>query len=251
MSVIAIIQARMGATRLPGKVLADIAGTTLLERVIQRVAATRGLDGVLLATTDQSQDDELEDFVTSRDLCPVYRGSMHDVLDRYYQCARRFGADVVVRVTADDPLKDSTILERAIAQLHARADLDYCSNTLEPTYPEGLDIEAFRFIALERAWREARLPSEREHVTPYIWTHPELFRVENFRFERDLSSWRWTVDKPSDLEFMRAVFGHFASEPLVSFRKVIEWLELNPQIRELNTGTLRNEGYLRSIASEK
>lgn len=251
MSVMAIIQARMGATRLPGKVLADIAGTTLLERVIQRVRATRGLDAVLLATTDESQDDALESFVTSRALCPVYRGSTLDVLDRYYQCARKFGAEVIVRVTADDPLKDSQIIERAIALLSEHPDLDYCSNTLEPTYPEGLDIEAFRFAALERAWREARLPSEREHVTPYIWSHRESFRVENFRFERDLSAWRWTVDKPSDLEFMRAVFGHFASEPLVSYRRVIEWLELNPQVLELNTGTVRNEGYLKSIASEK
>jgi spore coat polysaccharide biosynthesis protein SpsF len=250
MKVVAIIQARMESTRLPSKVLADIVGSTLLERVIGRTRAARGVDTVVVATTVERADDALAAFVNQRKLCGIFRGSMDDVLDRFYQCARLHEADIVVRVTADDPLKDPGIIQLALETLRADPALDYCSNTLQPTYPEGLDIEVFRFGALERAWREARLPSEREHVTPYIWKQPELFSTRNFRFERDLSSWRWTVDKQADLDFMRAVFTRFRDSPLIDFRSVIEWLELNPQVREINAGTIRNEGYYKSIERE-
>jgi spore coat polysaccharide biosynthesis protein SpsF len=249
MKTVAIIQARMGATRLPGKVLAEVAGRCLIERVLERTRATPGLDAVMVATTTDRADDALVEFLT-RNGCGVYRGSMDDVLDRYYRCARSCDAEIIVRVTADDPLKDPQIIAHALGLLIADARLEYCSNTLEPTFPEGLDIEVFRFSALERAWREARLASEREHVTPYIWKHPDLFKVLNFRHERDLSAWRWTVDKPGDLQFMTAVFSHFAGQPLVRYQDVIAWLDANPQVREINMGTQRNEGYLKSLQSE-
>lgn len=251
MKTVAILQARMGATRLPGKVLADIEGRTLIERVIERSRAARGVDEVVVATTTHADDDALEGFLMDRGLAPVFRGSMEDVLDRYYQAASRHAADVIVRVTADDPLKDPGIIELALRQMAGSPELDYCSNTLQPTYPEGLDIEVFRRRALDKAWSEARLPSEREHVTPYIWNHPDCFRLLNFRYARDLSSWRWTVDKPNDLEFMRAVFARFRDTPLVGYEEIIRWLEENPRIREINSGTIRNEGYLRSLESEK
>ena len=251
MSVVAIIQARMGATRLPNKVLADICGKTLIERVIERSRAAQSIDDLVVATTQESADDALVEFLESKRLCKTYRGSTHDVLDRYYQCARAVGAGTIVRVTADDPLKDPQLIDFAVRQLAEDPALDYCSNTLEPTYPEGLDIEVFRFTALERAWREARQSSEREHVTPFIWKQGDIFRLRNFRFERDLSKWRWTVDKPADLEFMRAVFGHFPGQPLVRYQDVIRLIEQNPQLPEINSGTVRNEGYLKSLESEK
>lgn len=240
----------MGATRLPGKVLADIAGRRLIERVIDRVSATPGIATIVVATTTEPEDDVLVEFLRHEPRCHVFRGSLEDVLDRYYQCSLEHGAAVVVRVTADDPLKDPQIILHAMQTLQADPGLDYCSNTLEASYPEGLDIEVFRFSALERAWREARLASEREHVTPFIWKHPQLFRLTNFRFERDLSAWRWTVDKPNDLQFMREVFGHFAAQPLVRYQDVIAWLEANPQVRAINAGTPRNEGYFKSLKSE-
>jgi spore coat polysaccharide biosynthesis protein SpsF len=250
MSVVAIIQARMGATRLPNKVLADICGKTLIERVIERTRAARSIDAVIVATTTESADDVLAGFLESRRLCPVFRGSMADVLDRYYQSAKSAGAGTIVRVTADDPLKDPQLMDHAVGELAADPALDYCSNTLEPTYPEGLDIEAFRFAALERAWREARQPSEREHVTPFIWKRADTFKLRNFRNDRDLSAWRWTVDKPADLEFMRAVFQEFPGQPLVRYQDVIRLLEANPHIPGINSGTARNEGYLKSLQSE-
>jgi spore coat polysaccharide biosynthesis protein SpsF len=251
LNTVSIIQARMGSTRLPRKVLADIVGTPLIIRIIERVRAARGIEELVVATTTDREDDELAGFLLQGMYCKVFRGMRDDVLDRFYRCATTHAADIIVRVTADDPLKDPRIIERATQMLIDDPSLDYCSNTLEPTFPEGLDIEVFRFSALEKAWRQASLPSEREHVTPYIWKHPEIFRLANFRHERDLSSWRWTVDKPNDLEFMRAVYGHFASQPLVSFQDVIAWLHENPSMLTINSDTQRNEGYLMSLESEQ
>lgn len=251
MKVVAIIQARLGSTRLPSKVLVDLCGKPLLARVIERTKAARGIDQTVVATTTSPTDDALAAWVTQSGQCEVFRGSEEDVLDRYHQCARLHGADLVVRVTADDPLKDPELIERGLALLAADPALDYCSNTLKPSYPEGLDIELFRFAALDRAHREAKLASEREHVTPYIWKHPDRFKVLNFAQDQDLSAWRWTVDKPEDLEFMREVFGHFAGEPLVSYRAIIPWLAEHPEIRSINANTVRNEGYLKSIARDR
>jgi perosamine synthetase len=240
----------MSSTRLPRKVLADLGGMTLLDRVIARVRATPSVSDVVVATTVEPDDDELAAYVQRGDT-GVFRGDRDDVLDRFYQCARKEAAEIIVRITADDPLKDPEIIERAIRHLLDDPALDYCSNTVEPSFPEGLDVEVFRFATLDRAWREARLPSEREHVTPYVWKHPQLFKIHNFGHDRDLSSWRWTVDKQSDLDFVRAVFDHFAARPLVGYREIIAWLERNPQIRAINSDTVRNEGYLKSLQSEQ
>lgn len=240
----------MSSTRLPGKVLADIAGKTMIERVIQRTAAAVEVDQVVVAATTDIADDPLVQTIENLGLCAVFRGSLEDVLARYYHSAQQYKADLVVRVTADDPLKDPSIIDKAVRYLKEDAGLDYCSNTLDPSYPEGLDIEVFRFAALARAHAEAALRSEREHVTPYIWKHPELFELLNFHFEKDLKDWRWTVDKPADLQFMRRVYDHFKDQPLVSHHEVISWLEDHPQVREINSGILRNEGYFKSVKTE-
>jgi spore coat polysaccharide biosynthesis protein SpsF len=172
------------------------------------------------------------------------------VLDRFYRCGAEQQADLVVRITADDPLKDPSVISQAIDICIDNPDIDYCSNVIEPSYPEGLDVEVLRFSVLARAHAEARLPSEREHVTPYIWKNPQIFRLHNFRYFRDLSGWRWTVDKPADLEFVRIIFGHFACQPLVPFTEVIAYLESNPHVMRINQGTVRGEGYLKSILSD-
>ena len=250
MRTIAIIQARMGSTRLPGKILADIAGKSMLQRVIERVAAARLVDEVIVATTSAQEDDILVERLNIGSKCSFFRGAVDDVLARFYDCAKLYQADIVVRVTADDPLKDPQLVDKAIGLLNSDPSLDYCSNTIDPSYPEGLDIEVMRFGALERANSEARLLSEREHVTPYIWSNTDLFNVLNFRSNRDLKNWRWTVDKAEDLEFMRQVFEKFRNEPLVSYQDVIAWLDANPEIRQINSGISRNEGYLKSIQSE-
>ena len=241
----------MGSTRLARKVLADVAGRPLIRRVIERVRAAVGIDDLVVATTTEVEDDELVAALAQEWGCGVFRGSRDDVLERFHDCAVAERAEVIVRITADDPFKDPAVVGRALQGLLGQPRLDYYSNTVIPTYPEGLDVEAFRFSALARAHREAQLKSEREHVTPYIWKHPALFSIANFCYQRDLSVWRWTVDKPNDLEFARAVFGHFADDPLVGFETVVEWLERNPHIRALNANTVRNEGYLQSIENER
>jgi spore coat polysaccharide biosynthesis protein SpsF len=250
MKVVAIIQARMGSTRLPSKVLADIAGKTMLQRVVERTSAAKSVDDVVVATTNSKEDDALVNYLANEGICDVFRGSVDDVLSRYYECAKLHRADIVVRVTADDPLKDPQIIDKAIRLLNKDLALDYCSNTMEPSYPEGLDIEVVHFSALEQAHNEAQLASEREHVTPYIWKHPNLFRTLNFKSDRNLKEWRWTVDKSEDIAFMRCVFKEFKDHPLVPYQDVIAWLDQNPKIREINSGINRNEGYLKSLDLE-
>lgn len=251
MKIIAIIQARIGSTRLPGKVLADIAGVPMLARIIARVKATPDIDEIVLATTTSSEDDKLADWINSNsEKCLCFRGEENDVLDRFYQCAKLHQADLIVRVTADDPLKDAKVIQRAIDYFYREPLLDYCSNTMTPTYPEGLDIEVFKYSALERAWLEAKLPSEREHVTPYIWKNPNIFNLRNFEYKKDLSAWRWTVDKPVDLILMDKIHQHFINDPLVGFEEIIQYLEKNPELIKINNGIIRNEGYLISTNGE-
>lgn len=241
----------MGSTRLPGKVLADVAGLPLLDRIVGRVRAARSVHAVVIATTELAEDDLLVRHALASGVVSVHRGSDTDVLSRFAGAARLARADIVVRITADDPFKDPEIVDRAVDELRSDPGLDYCSNTIRPTYPEGLDVEAFRSAALFRADAEARLPSEREHVTPFIWKRPELFRAKNFEFERDLSSWRWTVDYEQDIEFARSVYSHFQGQPLVPFREIIAWLEGGGAGVVKAADAIRNEGYLKTIAAER
>ena len=250
MNAVAIIQARMGSTRLPGKVLADICGKPLLKRLIERVSATPGIDRVIVATTIDPADDVLVNWCDAQAV-PVFRGSVDDVLDRFWQCAQQHPAEFIIRVTADDPLKDPEIIAQALALCASSPEVDYASNTLKPTFPEGLDIEVVRFRTLERAAREAELPSEREHVMPYVWKHPDRFVLRAFTMQPDLSHWRWTVDKPADLELVRKIFAHFADQPLIGYQAVIAWLEHNPELLAMNAGTIRHEGYLKTLAAEQ
>lgn len=249
MKTLGVIQARLGSTRLPGKVLADISGVPMLGRVIERMRAVKSIDKLVVATTTQPEDDKLVEWLTKEEVS-YYRGSSEDVLDRFVQAASSHQADLIVRITADDPLKDASITECLIKKLEEDPSLDYASNTLEPTWPEGLDMEVFRVSALHRANLEAKSKTDREHVTSYIWNRPNDFKLHSLRWERNLSHWRLTVDKDSDLELVRRIFSHFGDQPLVKFSEVVEWLERNPGMLEINAGTVRNEGYLKSLKAD-
>lgn len=252
MRKVAIVQARLGSTRFPGKVLADLNGRPMLSWLLTRLKATSGLDAIVVATTGTREDDKLTDWLENEEpLVACFRGSQDDVLARFHGAAQAVGADLIVRITADDPLKDPRIISRLLAAFDDDADLDYFSNTIEPTYPEGLDVEVFTREALDRAHAEAVLASEREHVTPYIWKNSSIFRVRQLHYERNLSNWRWTVDKPADLHFMRIVFAHFANDALIDFERVIDFLEARPEVRAINSGTVRNEGYLKSLEEDR
>jgi len=248
--VCAIVQARLGSSRLPGKVLTNLGGRPLLAHVLERVAGASLVDKIVVATTTDSSDDPLERYLKRESICEIYRGSVDDVLDRFTKCAAIHGADLVVRITADDPLKDPEIIDHAVRMTLSDPMIDYCSNTIDPTYPEGLDVEVITISALEQANAEAVLVSDREHVTPYIWKRPDSFKLLSFKMDENLSSWRWTVDRPEDIDFMECVINHFKDEPGVSFHTVIDWLKENPEIRKINSGIPRNEGYQRSLRNE-
>jgi len=243
----AIIQARMASTRLPGKVMADLAGRPVVERVVERARLAPSVEIVLVATSDQPSDDLLAAHCDAQGI-PCYRGSQDDVLDRYYQAARHVGAEAIVRLTADCPLLDPEVLEKVLAALRS-GSFDYVSNTLEPTYPDGLDAEAFGRGALERAWHEAVLRSEREHVTAYIWKHPDRFRLGSVRHHEDLSGHRWTVDEPQDLEFVRRVYTYLGGKRF-GMADVLSILREHPDVLEVNRGFTRNEGYQKSLRED-
>ncbi|MGE4265183.1 MAG: NTP transferase domain-containing protein [Desulfovibrio sp.] len=201
---VAIVQARTGSTRLPGKVLADLCGRPLLARVLERVAACPGIDAIMVATTTLPDDAALAPLAREAG-AEVFHGSADDVLERYCLAARQAKAEVVVRITADDPFKDPGVIA-ALLETFAQGGHDYVSNTLSPSYPEGLDTEVFSREALERAHRDAAKPFEREHVTPFIWMRPQDFRLRNISCPQDLSALRLTVDTPADLELARALY---------------------------------------------
>jgi spore coat polysaccharide biosynthesis protein SpsF len=251
MSTAVILQARMGSTRLPGKVMADLLGKPLLARVIERAQAIRGVEKVVLAIPAGARDQPLLELAR-RCSIEAFAGSEDDVLDRYYQAVKAFNVNVIVRVTSDCPLLDPRVSELVLARFQ-QGDVDYACNTLPPTFPDGLDTEAFSLAALERAWREARLASEREHVTAYIWKNPTCFRLANVTNDVDLSALRWTVDEPPDLEFVRAVYHelHREGEPPFGMKEVLALLERKPRLRNLNLGFMRNEGYTRSVREDR
>lgn len=255
--IAAIVQARMGSTRLPGKVLADIVGHPLLSHVLDRVAAVPAIDRIVVATTASDADAPLRDFLQARRVEMVL-GSEDDVLDRYYQAARACGADVIVRVTPDDPFKDPDVIGRAVRLLQEGApSLDFVANcsydgSIRATYPEGLDIEVFSFACLERMWTRATRPSEREHVTPYLFNHPDEFRVLGFEHDRDLSHLRWTIDYQRDLDFARAIYDRlYRRKPMFVMRDILAVLDAEPALAEMNKGVQYHEGYLRTVATEK
>ena len=201
----AILQARMSSTRLPGKVMRPLAGRPMIERQIERLRPCATLDRLIVATSDDSSDDPLAEHLAGMGV-EVFRGSLHDVLDRYVGAARACGArGVIVRLTADCPLADPEVIDDCV-RLRAERDVDYASNGLRRTYPRGLDVEAFTLAALLAAHREASDPYEREHVTPFLYRHPERFSRADLVQAHDDSRLRWTVDTPEDFAFVERVY---------------------------------------------
>jgi len=232
LKIVCSVQARVGSTRLPGKVLQDLSGRTMLARVIERLRAARKIDEVMIATTIMGKDDQIVDECR-RHSVPYWRGDENDVLDRYFQAAKAAKADIIVRATSDCPLIDPEVTDKTI-EAFLKTRPDYASNTIIRTYPRGLDTEVISWNALGRAWQEARQPHEREHVTPYIVEHPDEFRHVAVTGDHDYSSYRWTVDTPEDLAFARAVYSRLRSEDVFSWRDVLELLEREPELIDLN-----------------
>lgn len=239
MKTLAIIQARMGSTRLPNKVMRTINGTPMIELLIGRLSRSGKVDKIILATSDDPRNNPLAEHVRALGY-DVYQGSENDVLDRYYQAAMAYQPDTVVRITGDCPLIDPELVDRAITAFEEQG-VDYLSNVSPPTYPDGLDTEVFSFRALEQAARQAVETVEREHVTPFI-RESGLFKTGSVKHEQDFSQERWTVDEAADFEVVEAIFSHFQPRTDFNWLEVMELRQSRPSIFQPNLHLIRNEG---------
>src|SRR5579871_381511 len=247
--VLAVIQARMTSTRLPGKVLLPILGASMLSRQIERVRRASGLDGLMVATSLDPSDDPLARECERIDV-ECFRGDLTDVLERFHQAVARTAATEIVRLTGDCPLLCPEIIDRVIA-FRAERELDYASNSREPTFPDGMDVEVFTRSALVQARERAVLPSEHEHVTPFIWKHPELFKIGCLTHSSNLSQHRWTVDEHSDYVLICKVFERlYPINPRFGLADILELLSREPELQKINAGLQRNAGYVKSLQND-
>lgn len=248
MNVLAITQARSGSTRLPDKVLLSINKKTLLDIHLNRIIKSKKIDQLLIATTVAEEDKAIAHIAQKNNL-PYYRGSIDNVLDRFYQAAKEYNPKWVVRLTSDCPLIDPELIDKIIIQAIEK-NIDYCSNTLNPTFPDGVDVEVFKFSALEKAWKEAKLDSEKEHVTPYIYKNSSyygknLFTSCSFENETNFSEVRLTVDEPSDFKVIKLIIEALGIDK--NWEKYTNYYISNPQIKKINYKIGRNEGYEKSL----
>jgi spore coat polysaccharide biosynthesis protein SpsF len=235
MHTVIILQARMGSTRLPGKVMLPLEGKTVLEHVLRRLLSVHSSTQLVIATTINAIDDQIVDLARSLGI-DYFRGSEDDVLSRYYWAAKEFGAQLVVRCNSDCPLIDPGVVDLIISTFHANSGrYDYVSNILNPTFPTGMHCEAFTFEALQMAFLNAKDSQEREHVTPYIYRNPNLFDLHNVELSRNLSYCRWTLDFPEDYVLISKIYQSlYKINPLFGTNEVIELIEKNPEWSEIN-----------------
>ena len=231
-----IIQARNSSTRLPNKVIKKIQGKTVLEHIINRAKKVKNCEKVVLATTNKKNDDILVKIAKKANIS-VFRGSENDVLDRFYQAAKNFEIDPVVRITADCPLLDPHLAENII-NFYKNGSYDYVSNVRPPTFPDGLDVEIFRFAALEKAWLNSKLPQEREHVYPYIFKKPGMFKIGNFVNDKDFSHIRLTLDVKNDLTLIKKIYKKlYSKNPTFGLKEILKLLAQQPDLIKINQNT--------------
>jgi spore coat polysaccharide biosynthesis protein SpsF len=239
--IAAILQARVSSKRLPGKVLKPILGVPMLSRQIERIQRAKLIDKFIVATSNDPTDDSLADLCSKTNIA-CFRGSLNDVLDRFYRAATLLNPGHVVRLTGDCPLADSQLIDEMIL-FHLEGGYDYSSNTVETTYPDGLDVEIFRFSCLELAWKEATLPSQREHVTPFINKQPDRFKIGSLKNSIDLSHLRWTVDEPLDFKFVTRIYeALYSQNASFTTADILALLDDNPELKTLNMHYEYNEG---------
>lgn len=227
-----IIQARMGSTRLSGKVMMNIDNKNpLLYYVITQLQHCKLLDKIIVATTTLKEDDVIADYVKHMGI-DCFRGSPQNVLDRYYQCAKKFLICLIVRITADNPLIDPTIVDMAIEKFNSDS-YDYATNTIPRTFPYGTEVEVFSIKSLKKIWNEAKKPSEREHVTPYFYNNPSKFNILNIKYSQNISYLRWTVDRYNDLKLVRLITSKIKKRPIL-MTDIISLLSKEPQLTEIN-----------------
>jgi len=250
----ALLQARVRSSRLPGKVLASLQGTSIIEIVVERLKRSEELDGIILLTSNEPENDALA-YIVSQHNIPCYRGSENDVLDRYYQGALCYDVSHIVRITGDCPLIDPEIVDSVI-RLYHQSDADLVSNQLSESFPDGLDVCVFSFNALEAAWKNAQLTSEREHVVPWIIKNSQinggsLFKARDYPCTKNLSDQRWTIDEASDYIFLKELTKVLPVSIInASYIDILNILEKYPEIKNINSNNIRNEGYQKSLVKD-
>ncbi|MBI4685898.1 MAG: glycosyltransferase family protein [Nitrospirae bacterium] len=247
---LAILQARTSSTRLPEKVLKPILGRPMLSLEIERILKSRRIDKLIVATSSDLPDERIEGLCNSMGI-NCFRGSLDDVLDRFYNAALLYKPDHIVRITGDCPLIDPYIIDTVI-EFYINGGFDYVSNALQPTFPDGMDVEVFAFTALATAWREASLPSHREHVTPFINQQCDRFKVGNFENAVDLSFLRWTVDEPEDFQLVTQIFeALYSNGKIFTMKDILEYIEKRPELKTMNAMHVRNEGFQKSLREDR
>ncbi len=246
MKIVTVIQARMSSTRLPGKIMLPILGKPLLLRMIERVRQAKQTGQLIIATSINKDDDEVEEFCTTNNLA-CYRGHLTDLLDRHYQVAKKHLADAVVKIPSDCPLVDPQIIDKVIQHYVKSEELDFVSNLHPASYPDGNDVEIMSFDSLECAWKDATKNYEREHTTPFIWENGDVFKIGNVVWETGLdysTSYRWTIDFPEDYEFIRKVYEElYPHKPNFSINDILLLLNEKPEIAEINSQYLGKYWY--------
>ena len=242
----AIIQARVGSKRLPNKVFSQIEGKPLIWHVVNRLKFSKYLDNIIIATTKNINDDEIEKWACKNNIL-LYRGSENNVLKRYYETAKLFKSSIIVRITADDPFKDYEIMDIVIDKF-VNNNVDFVCNNYPPTFPEGLDIEVFSFVALENANIKAQSNFDKEHVTQYFYKHPDKFRIINVANDEDFSWLRWTIDEEKDLKMTREVYKYFRdSDRIFLFKDILKLVAEKPEICKINDDVNRSTLYKERI----
>ena len=240
----------MGSTRFPGKVMVELNDNhNVLDYVINQLRFSKSIKNLIIATTFLEEDDIIVEYAKKNNL-EYFRGEPLDVLDRYYQCAKKFSLETIVRMTSDSPFLDPLIVDKTVNKFQ-EDDFDFVSNNLIRTFPIGIDTEIFSFKTLEQAWKEAKLPSEREHVTPFIKKNKEVFKIYNLENNQKIPIYRLTIDRNEDLEFLRAIASNITKQPIL-MEDIYELFLQKPKILDLyNDGMNLTEGYNKSLKDDE
>jgi len=249
MEINAVIQVRTGSTRFPGKIFRELnEENTVLDYVIKQLKFSKKIKNIILATTTQKQDEKIVEYAKKNNL-DYFRGKELDVLDRYYKCAKKFSLDPILRITSDAPFLDPNIIDKVIEK-YEKSNYDFVSNNMIRTYPIGIDAEIFSMDALEKTWKEAKLPSEREHVTSYMKKKKKVFKNFNLRNSSKIPIYRLTVDRKEDLEFLRKISSKISKQPIL-LKDILDLFDKEPKILKLYNNIDPVEGYNKSLNDDK
>ncbi len=244
-----IVQARMGSSRLPKKTLMKIDNEhSVLNFVINQLSFSKLIDKIIIATTNLAEDDVIENFVNNLEI-DVFRGNSNDVLDRYFQCAKKFSIDIIVRITADNPLIDPMIIDDLIKKFTTNS-YDCLTNAYVRTFPYGTEVEIFSFKSLKKSWNNATKPSEREHVTPFFYNNPQSFKIHHEKNSKNISNLRWTIDRENDLLLVKSIISKIKKRPIL-MNDILNLFSKDPELFKINTNQDPDEGYKKSLQDDR